>query len=71
MYALFQSLDEIEPLLVTRQQARRLLGYGETKLDELIKQGVLESFVEGRARRITMRSIHDYVKRQLEQAKAA
>jgi len=71
MHTSSQGLEEIEPLLVTRKQAQRLLSYGETKIDELVKQGTLESFVDGRSRRITMRSIRRLIENGLAQRRAA
>jgi hypothetical protein len=71
MHTSSQGLEEIEPLLVTRKQAQRLLSYGETKIDELIKQGILESFVDRRSRRITMQSIRRLIESGLARAKAA
>ena len=71
MHTSSQSLEEIEPLLVSRKQAQRLLSYGETKIDELIKQGILESFVDGRSRRITMQSIRRLIESGLARERAA
>jgi hypothetical protein len=48
---------EIEPLAVSPRQACRLLGCGITRLYELIGSAELESYLDGRMRRITMRSI--------------
>jgi excisionase family DNA binding protein len=48
---------DLEPLAVTPRQACGLLNIGNTRLYELIAAGELESYHEGRARRITMASI--------------
>jgi excisionase family DNA binding protein len=48
---------EIEPLAVSPRQACRLLGCGLTRLYELIGLGEVESYLDGRMRRITTRSI--------------
>ena len=47
----------IEPLAVSPRQACLLLGVGNTRLYELIRDCELVSYHEGRARRITMASI--------------
>jgi excisionase family DNA binding protein len=49
--------NEIGPLAVSPRQACFLLSVGTTRLYELIRAGELEAYHEGRARRITMRSI--------------
>ena len=64
-------LGDDQPLVVRPKQARRLLSVGEEKLYQLINAGELESFREGVARKITVRSIHAYIERQLERSKAA
>jgi excisionase family DNA binding protein len=49
--------NQFEPLAVSPRQACLLLGVGITRLYELIGNGELESYQDGRARRITMQSI--------------
>jgi len=58
----------LEPLAVTPRQACILLNIGNTRLYELIGSGELESYREGRARRITMRSIRNRIARLLAAA---
>jgi excisionase family DNA binding protein len=53
----------LEPLAVSPRQACLLLGVGNTRLYQLIGAGELEAYHEGRARRITMRSIRERVAR--------
>ena len=48
---------DLEPLVVTPREACRLLSIGNTRLYELIGAGELESYLDGRARRVTMASI--------------
>jgi excisionase family DNA binding protein len=55
--------DDLEPLVVSPRQACLLLGVGNTRLYQLIGAGELEAYHEGRARRITMRSIRERVTR--------
>jgi excisionase family DNA binding protein len=61
----------LEPLAVTPRQACILLGIGNTHLYQLIRGGELESYLDGRARRITMRSIHRRIMRLLASASAS
>jgi excisionase family DNA binding protein len=53
----------VEPLAVSPRQACLLLGIGNTRLYELIRDRELVTYREGRARRITMESIHARVAR--------
>jgi excisionase family DNA binding protein len=53
----------LEPLAVSPRQACALLGIGNTRLYQLIGAGELETYNEGRARRITMHSIRARVAR--------
>jgi excisionase family DNA binding protein len=56
----------IDPLVVTPRVACRLLSLGNTRLYELIRDGELDSYIDGRrSRRITMTSIRRYVARHL------
>jgi excisionase family DNA binding protein len=55
----------LEPLAVTPRQACTLLGIGNTRLYELIGKRELESYLDGRARRITLESIRRRVARLL------
>jgi excisionase family DNA binding protein len=59
-----------EPIVVTPLAAGALLSIGQTKLYELIDAGELESYRAGRSRRITMASIKNYIKRQLDRDSA-
>jgi excisionase family DNA binding protein len=53
------------PLLVKPSSACKLLGCGRTRLYELLKARELQSFRDGRSRKITMDSIHRYIERRL------
>jgi len=57
--------SHLEPLAITPRQACVLLGIGNTRLYQLIGNGELESYLDGRARRITMHSIRRRVARLL------
>ena len=62
--------ESLEPLAVTPRQACTLLSIGNTRLYELIGTGQLDSYLEGRARRITMESIQRRVARLVVEAGA-
>ena len=57
------SVSGLEPLAVSPRQACLLLGIGNTRLYQLIGNGDLVAYKEGRSRRITMASIRDRVTR--------
>jgi excisionase family DNA binding protein len=60
-----RALSEIEPLAVSPRQACRILSVGNTRLYELIAAGEIESYLDGRSRRITMASIRTRIARLL------
>jgi hypothetical protein len=60
-------LGDDEPLVVSPQRAQRLLEMGHSKLYELMAAGELESYTEGKSRRITVRSIKKLIERRLAQ----
>ena len=60
----------VRPLVVGTTEARRLGGWGKTKIFELIAAGELDSYLEGRVRRITLESIEARIQRKLQEAKA-
>ena len=64
-------LHDVEPLAVRPSIAWRLLDCGNTHGYELIAVGELESYLDGRSRRITMRSIRAYIARRLTAAAKA
>jgi excisionase family DNA binding protein len=68
----FRSADAphagFDRLVVTPAQARKLLGVGNTYLYQLIKEGAIDSYNEGRGRRITVSSILAHIQRKLEAA---
>jgi excisionase family DNA binding protein len=57
--------NDLEALAVSPRQACRLLGVGNTRLYELINAGELDSYRDGRMRRVTMESIRARVARLL------
>jgi excisionase family DNA binding protein len=58
-------------LLVSPAGAMTMLSCGRTRLYELLDRGELQSFLDGRARRITVASIHAYIARKLEASRRA
>jgi excisionase family DNA binding protein len=59
------SPDAIYPLVVRPREACRLLAVGNTRLYQLIGNGELETYLDGRSRRITIGSIRAYIARRL------
>ena len=55
----------VEPLLVKPRVAWQLLGCSNTRGYELLRDGELESFRDGKSRKILVKSIHAYIERQL------
>jgi excisionase family DNA binding protein len=53
------------PLVASPNQAMRSIQVSRKKLYELINTGELESYTEGKSRRITVKSINDYIERRL------
>lgn len=56
---------DAEPLVVRPNVAMRLLDCSRASLYELINNGEIESYLDGAARKITMRSIHARIERKL------
>ena len=61
----------IQPLLVRPREAWRMLGCGNTYGYKLLSAGELESFVDGKARKIIVASIYGYIERKLAAARSA
>lgn len=59
------------PLAVPPSGAEQMLNVSHKKLYELLRDGELESFTIGRARRITVRSIHALIERGVSTARAS
>jgi excisionase family DNA binding protein len=60
-----QSGDGDGPLVASPNQAMQKLMVSRSTLYELLNSGELESYTQGRSRRITVRSIARYVERRL------
>ncbi len=59
---------DVEPLVVKPRAAWKLLGCGNTRGYELLAAGELQSYKDGRSRKITVASIKAFVARQLAAA---
>jgi excisionase family DNA binding protein len=53
------------PLVASPNQAMRAIQVSRKKLYELINAGELQSYTEGKSRRITVKSINEYIERRL------
>ena len=53
------------PLVASPNQTMRAIQVSRKKLYELINSGQLESYTEGKSRRITIKSINEYIERRL------
>ena len=56
-------------LVASPRLARLMLDVGNTHLYELIEAGELESYLDGRSRKIIVDSIYRYIQRRLQEAK--
>jgi hypothetical protein len=57
--------NDYERLVVSPRRARHMLDIGNTRLYELLNNQELESYLDGRARKITVASIRQYITRRL------
>ena len=61
---------QAEPLVVKPKVAWKLLACSNTRGYELLSAGELESFLDGRSRKIIVASIHRFIARRLAAEKA-
>ena len=61
----YKPYTPVAPIAVPPLEAARLLSCGLGHVYGLMNSGELEAFSSGRARRVTTKSIQDYVQRQL------
>jgi hypothetical protein len=59
---------ELGPLVVKPKAAWRMLNCSNTRGYQLLAAGELDSFLDGRSRKITIESIQRYVARRLSQS---
>jgi excisionase family DNA binding protein len=53
------------PLVVSALEAARMLSLGESRVYKLMRSGELQSYQDGRARRIPVTSVHEYIAKRL------
>jgi hypothetical protein len=58
------------PLVVSPIKAMRMLDCGRTRLYELLNANELESYLDGKSRKITVSSILERIRRKLQQSEA-
>jgi hypothetical protein len=66
---IFRGAGHDEPLVVSPARAKTMLDCGTTRLYELIANGELESFRDGKSRKITVASIKARVARMLAESR--
>jgi len=59
---------ELEPLVIKPKAASELLACSLTRIYKLMADAEIESFRDGRSRKITLQSIRRYVERKLASA---
>jgi hypothetical protein len=69
MKVITTELNNAERLVVSPRHARQLLDTGNTRLYELLAAGELDSFLEGRSRKITVESIQRFIDRRVADEK--
>jgi hypothetical protein len=62
---------DIEPFLLRHSDARRMLGYGNSKYWELVKAGEIEVVGKGAMSRATYASIKAFVEKLLAEARGS
>jgi hypothetical protein len=60
-----------EPLVVSPRRAQQMLDIGHSRLYELLSQGELQSFKDGKSRKIVVSSIRAFVSRKLAASEEA
>jgi len=58
-------LSNDERIVVSPRRARHMLDFGNTRLYELLKNQELDSYLDGRSRKILVVSINRYIARRL------
>jgi hypothetical protein len=59
---------DYDQLVVSPRRAGQMLDRGNTKIYELLNNKELDSYLDGRSRKITVVSIHRYIARKLSAA---
>jgi hypothetical protein len=64
------AIGDLGPLVVKPKVAWKMLACSNTRGYELLKAGQLESFKDGKSRKILVASIEAYIKRRLAESRA-
>ena len=64
-----RDIEAGDRLVASPRLARLMLDVGNTHLYELIEAGELESYLDGRSRKIIVDSIYRYIQRRLQEVK--
>lgn len=65
MNSKINSAGSVEVLAITPKLAKQVIGCGNTRLYDLLKAGEITSYRDGKARKILVASLRDYVARQI------
>src|SRR5689334_13061954 len=57
---------DLEILATSTKNAKKIIGCGNTRFYELLNSGEIQSYTDGRSRKVIVASLRDYVARQLE-----
>jgi hypothetical protein len=60
-------LENDERLVVSPRRAKHLLDVGNTRLYQLVNEKKLDSYLDGRSRKITVASIRRYIAERLHE----
>ncbi|QDM25229.1 helix-turn-helix domain-containing protein [Tardiphaga sp. vice352] len=61
---------EVEILAVSPKIAKRMLSCGTTRLYDLLNSGELQSYRDGKSRKVLIASLQSYVRRRLDAEKS-
>jgi hypothetical protein len=61
--------DDMQPIAVGPKAACRMIDCGPTRMFDLIKTGEVESYKDGKSRKILVKSLLDYVERRLRETR--
>jgi excisionase family DNA binding protein len=62
---------QIEPRVGSPKDAQRRARLGKDRLYELLNSGEIESYLDGRSRKIVLASVDAYIDRQIAQSKGS
>jgi excisionase family DNA binding protein len=65
----FKDAPQIEPRVGSPKDAQRRARVGKDRLYELLNSGEIESYLDGRSRKVVLASVDAYIDRQIAQAR--